>query len=378
MEEQNNDSAVNAKIIVIGIGGGGCNAVNLMITKEISEAFYVGVNTDYQALSKCKAPVKIQIGKDLTKGLGAGAIPKIGKEAAEENIKELEDCIKDADMVFLTCGLGGGTGTGAAPVIAKLCKERGILTVAVVTKPFTFENKPRIVNAYEGLKLLKEQVDTLLVVPNDRLLEGKPETLDFQDGLKLADEVLVDGVRSITDLIFNDGLINLDFGDIKTVMENKGIAHIGIGISKGSDGIMEALKKAINSPLLETDIRGAKQMILNCSGKISMKEMNTALCFISELTGTQTNIILGTVGKEEENIRVTLIATGLEDTENNKSIAIAERRRESYKQITGQNDCIKTSGRIASYNNTRLDSAKTKNQNQIIIPTFLTRYSDNR
>ena len=250
MVEIINESDSSARIIVIGVGGAGNNAVNRMIDENISGVEFIGINTDSQALQFCKAPTAIQIGEKLTKGLGAGAQPEIGEKAAEENVEELTEAIKGADMVFVTCGMGGGTGTGAAPVVAKISKQMGILTVGVVTKPFRFEARTRMTNAESGIEKLKENVDTLIVIPNDKLLQIVDRRTTMPDALKKADEVLQQAVQGITDLINVPGLINLDFADVKTVMSDKGIAHIGIGNATGDDKAIEAVKQAVTSPLL--------------------------------------------------------------------------------------------------------------------------------
>ena len=270
MVEIINESDSSARIIVIGVGGAGNNAVNRMIDENISGVEFIGINTDSQALQFCKAPTAIQIGEKLTKGLGAGAQPEIGEKAAEENVEELTEAIKGADMVFVTCGMGGGTGTGAAPVVAKISKQMGILTVGVVTKPFRFEARTRMTNAESGIEKLKENVDTLIVIPNDKLLQIVDRRTTMPDALKKADEVLQQAVQGITDLINVPGLINLDFADVKTVMSDKGIAHIGIGNATGDDKAIEAVKQAVTSPLLETTIEGATHVIINVSGDMSL------------------------------------------------------------------------------------------------------------
>ena len=280
-----NESNLSAKIIVIGVGGAGNNAVNRMIDESITGVEFIGINTDSQALQLCKAPTAIQIGEKLTKGLGAGAQPEIGEKAAEENVEELTQAMKGADMVFVTCGMGGGTGTGAAPVVAKIAKQMGILTVGVVTKPFRFEARTRMTNAEAGIEKLKESVDTLIVIPNDKLLEIVDRRTTMPEALKKADEVLQQEVQGITDLINVPGLINLDFADVKTVMVDKGIAHIGIGAATGDDKAIEAVKQAVASPLLETTIEGASHVIINISGDIGLVEANDAASYIQELAG---------------------------------------------------------------------------------------------
>lgn len=323
LEIKTNDAESSAKIIVVGVGGAGNNAVNRMIDENISGVEFIGINTDGQALQLCKAPTAIQIGEKLTKGLGAGAQPEIGEKAAEENIDELKDAIKGADMVFVTCGMGGGTGTGAAPVVAKLSKEMGILTVGVVTKPFKFEAKTRMTNALAGIEKLKENVDTLIVIPNDKLLEIVDRRTTMPDALKKADEVLQQAVQGITDLINVPGLINLDFADVKTVMVDKGVAHIGIGTATGDDKAIEAVKSAVTSPLLETTIEGASHVIINISGDISLIEANEAASYVQELAGDNANIIFGAMYDETatDTATITVIATGLEDGNVNNAMA---------------------------------------------------------
>ena len=305
----------SAKIIVIGVGGAGNNAVNRMIDEKIGGVEFVGVNTDKQALTLCKAPTLIQIGEKLTKGLGAGAQPEIGQKAAEESAEELTAAIEGADMVFVTCGMGGGTGTGAAPVVAKIAKDMGILTVGVVTKPFKFEAKTRMTNAVHGIENLKESVDTLIVIPNDKLLEIVDRRTTMPDALKKADEVLQQAVQGITDLINVPALINLDFADVQTVMKDKGLAHIGIGGATGDDKAIEAVKMAVASPLLETTINGASHVIINISGDISLMDANDAASYVQDLAGDDANIIFG--AKYDESIpdaaTITVIATGLEN-----------------------------------------------------------------
>ena len=315
LEIVSNEAEATAKIIVIGVGGAGNNAVNRMVDERISGVEFIGVNTDKQALQLCKAPTPLQIGEKLTKGLGAGAKPEVGEKAAEENIEEIRQAITGADMVFVTCGMGGGTGTGAAPVVAKIAKDMGILTVGVVTKPFKFEAKTRMTNAITGIDKLKENVDTLIVIPNDKLLEIVDRRTTMPDALKKADEVLQQAVQGITDLINNATLINLDFADIQTVMKDKGIAHIGIGQARGDDKALEAVKIAVASPLLETTIQGASDVIINVSGDISLMDANEAVSYVQELTGDDTNIIFGASydDAKTDEASITIIATGIDE-----------------------------------------------------------------
>jgi cell division protein FtsZ len=314
LEIRTTEADTSAKIIVIGVGGAGNNAVNRMIDENIGGVEFIGVNTDKQALQLCKAPTLIQIGEKLTKGLGAGAQPEIGEKAAEESAEELSAAVKGADMVFVTCGMGGGTGTGAAPVVAKIAKEQGILTVGVVTKPFKFEAKKRMINAVSGIEKLKENVDTLIVIPNDKLLEIVDRRTSMPDALKKADEVLQQAVQGITDLINLPALINLDFADVQTVMKDKGMAHIGIGSAKGDEKAIEAVKLAVASPLLETTINGATHVIINISGDISLMDANDAASYVQDLAGEDANIIFGAKFDETmtDEATITVIATGLE------------------------------------------------------------------
>ena len=260
-----NEAESSARIVVIGVGGAGNNAVNRMVDEGIGGVEFVGINTDKQALALCKAPTVLQIGEKVTKGLGAGAKPEVGEKAAEESVEEIKKLFEGADMVFVTCGMGGGTGTGAAPVVAGLAKEMGCLTVGVVTKPFRFEARTRMTNALNGIEKLKKNVDTLIVIPNDKLLEIVDRRTTMPEALAKADEVLQEAVQGITDLINQPALINLDFADVQTVMKDKGVAHIGIGEAKGDDKAMEAVQKAVQSPLLETTIDGASHVIINIS-----------------------------------------------------------------------------------------------------------------
>ena len=315
LEIMTNEAESSAKIIVIGVGGAGNNAVNRMVEEAIGGVEFVGVNTDKQALTLCKAPTVLQIGEKITKGLGAGAQPEVGQKAAEESIEEVKKIIEGADMVFVTCGMGGGTGTGAAPVIAGAAKEMGILTVGVVTKPFRFEAKTRMNNALAGIENLKKAVDTLIVIPNDKLLEIVDRRTTMPEALRKADEVLQQAVQGITDLINLPALINLDFADVQTVMTDKGLAHIGIGEARGDDKAMEAVQQAVSSPLLETTIKGATHVIINISGDISLMDANDAASYVQELTGEEANIIFGAMYDDSvaDYARITVIATGLTD-----------------------------------------------------------------
>lgn len=315
LEIKSNEAESAAKIIVVGVGGAGNNAVNRMIDEEIDGVEFIGINTDKQALQLCRATRLLQIGEKLTKGLGAGAKPEIGEKAAEESSEEVAQALKGADMVFVTCGMGGGTGTGAAPVVAKLAKDMGILTVGVVTKPFRFEAKARMTNALAGIEKIKDNVDTLIVIPNDKLLEIVDRRTTMPEALKKADEVLQQAVQGITDLINMPAIINLDFADVQTVMKDKGIAHIGIGTGKGDDKAAEAAKMAVESPLLETTITGATHVIINVSGDISLADASDASDYVRNLTGDEVNIIFGAMydSSMTDTCNVTIIATGIEE-----------------------------------------------------------------
>ncbi|PKM95688.1 MAG: cell division protein FtsZ [Firmicutes bacterium HGW-Firmicutes-1] len=314
LEIKMNEVSSVAKIVVIGVGGGGNNAVNRMIDDKLNGVDFVAVNTDIQALQSSRASIKIQIGEKLTRGLGAGANPDVGLRAAEESKEELTQAIKGADMIFVTAGMGGGTGTGAAPVIAHITKELGILTVGVVTKPFDFEGKTRMRNAEMGIAELKKVVDTLIVIPNQKLLSVIDRRTTVTDAFKKADEILQQAVQGISDTIYTPGIINLDFADIATVMSSKGIAHIGIGRAKGDNKAEEAARLAISSPLLETTIDGARDMLINISGdsNMSMYDASEAIGLIQEATGNEANIIYGQIIDDSlvDEIVITVIATG--------------------------------------------------------------------
>lgn len=306
-----------AKIKVIGIGGGGCNAVNRMIDSGLKGVEFIVANTDLQVLNSSKAEHKLQIGATITDGLGAGADPEVGREAALESRSEIEDALRGADMVFVTCGLGGGTGTGAAPVIAEIAQSLGCLTVAIVTKPFKFEGKKRMDHALLGLDELKKHVDTIVVIPNDRLRDLIDKSTPMRDAFREVDNVLRLGVQSISDLISVPGLVNLDFADVKAIMENRGTALIGIGVGFGENRAIEAAKQAISSPLLETTINGATDCIINITGgsSLTLFEAEDAAEVIRAAANTDVNIIFGAVINEalSEEVIVTVIATGFED-----------------------------------------------------------------
>ena len=312
-----------ATIKVIGVGGAGNNAVNRMLDLGIKSVDFIAVNTDRQALQKSKASTKIQIGEKITRGLGAGANPDIGAQSAEESKTEISEVLRGADMVFVTCGMGGGTGTGAAPIVAGLAKEMGILTIGVVTKPFTFEGKKRLAQAERGIESLKSKVDTLIVIPNDKLLQIIDRKTSMSEAFLMADDVLRQGVQGISDLITVTGTVNLDFADVKTIMLNTGMAHMGTGRASGENKAEDAAKEAIQSPLLETSIEGARGVIINITGgeDLGLQEVNTAAELIQRSVDPEANIIFGTVIDPEmqDEIKITVIATGFDQPDDTKS-----------------------------------------------------------
>nr|WP_249040646.1 cell division protein FtsZ [Moorella thermoacetica] len=316
MEFEDGDLNQFAAIKVVGVGGGGSNAVNRMIAAGLRGVEFISVNTDAQALRLCQAEQKIQIGAKLTKGLGAGANPEIGKKAAEESREELAQRLQGADMVFVTAGMGGGTGTGAAPVVAQIAKEAGALTVGVVTRPFSFEGRKRAKQAEAGVEELKTKVDTLIIIPNDRLLQVADKQTSILEAFRIADDVLRQGVQGISDLIAVPGLINLDFADVKTIMTDTGSALMGIGRATGEKRAVEAARMAISSPLLETSIEGARGVLLNITGgsNLGLLEVNEAAEIVAAAADPEANIIFGAVIDEslKDEIRVTVIATGFE------------------------------------------------------------------
>lgn len=322
--EINDKSAAHIK--VIGIGGGGNNAINRMIQEQLKGVNFVAINTDRQDLNASKAEFKIQIGENLTKGLGAGSDPKIGREAAEESKDKIQQILSGADMVFITAGMGGGTGTGAAPIVAGIAKEMEILTVGIVTKPFKFEGGVRKTNADNGIKILRESVDILLTIQNDKLLEIVEKTTPLSEAFAVADDILKQGVQGISDLIMVKGMVNLDFSDVKTVMKDSGLAHMGSGRGSGETRTMDAAKQAIQSPLLETTIDGASKVLVNITGGVDLglHEINEAISFIIENTSKNSNVIFGAVLDEDfgDDVKITVVATGFEDgeTQNNRFI----------------------------------------------------------
>ncbi|MBA4542533.1 MULTISPECIES: cell division protein FtsZ [Thermoactinomyces] len=323
-----------AQIKVIGVGGGGSNAVNRMIEAGVQGVEFIAVNTDAQALNRSKAPIRLQIGEKLTRGLGAGAKPEIGKKAAEESREQIESVLKGADMVFVTAGMGGGTGTGAAPEIALIARELGALTVGVVTRPFTFEGKRRASQAEQGVAALKENVDTLIVIPNDRLLEIVDKNTPMLEAFREADNVLRQGVQGISDLIAVPGLINLDFADVRTIMTERGSALMGIGTATGENRAAEAAKKAICSPLLETSIDGARGVLMNITGgtNLSLYEVYEAADIVTQASHAEVNMIFGAVINEDlkDEILVTVIATGFDGEQQTKQSSQPQERGKTH------------------------------------------------
>ena len=326
-----------AKIKVIGVGGGGCNAVNRMIESGVKGVDFIVANTDLQVLNNSKAPIKLQIGASITGGLGAGAKPEVGKEAALESKTEIEDALKGADMVFVTCGMGGGTGTGAAPIVAEIAQSLDALTVAIVTKPFRFEGKRRMEQALRGIEELKKHVDTLIVIPNDRLRDIIDKTTPMQDAFKEVDNVLHRGVQSISDLIAVTGLVNLDFADVKAVMEKRGNAIIGIGLGVGENRAVEAARAAVSSPLLESSIEGATDAIINITGgkSLTLFEAEYAAEVVREAANTDINTIFGAVINENlnEEVIVTVIATGFDDVKDDNDSEFEDIQTQEKRQF---------------------------------------------
>ena len=354
-----------ATIKVIGVGGAGNNAVNRMIEAGIRNVEFIAVNTDRQTLNESKAGSKIQIGEKLTRGLGAGANPDIGAQAAEESKAEIAEILKGADMVFVTAGMGGGTGTGAAPVVAATAKELGILTIGVVTKPFTFEGKKRLAQAERGVASLKGKVDTLVVIPNDKLLQVIDRKTSMIEAFRMADDVLRQGVQGISDLISVPGIINLDFADVKTIMLNQGMAHMGIGSASGENRAEDAAKQAIQSPLLETSIEGARGIIINITGgsDMGLHEINTAAELVQRSADPEANIIFGAVVDDSlgDELQITVIATGFEKEEE-------KRPGSQYENIVADAWRKRNMGTTAS---TTTSNNSDNNQNDLDIPTFL-------
>ena len=335
MEQDNNMNS--AAIRVIGVGGAGTNAVNRMVEADLKGVEFIAINTDSQALALSKAPVKIQIGDKLTKGLGAGANPEVGQRAAEESREEIAKTVKGSDLVFVTCGMGGGTGTGAAPVIAELARDMGILTIGVVSKPFMFEGRQRMKNAEAGIERLKANVDTLVVVPNDRLLSVVTKGTSVTEAFRIADDTLRQGIQGISDLIAVPNLINLDFADVRTIMEARGLAHMGIGVGKGENRMVEAARQAVSSPMLETSIDGARAVLINITGgpDTSIIDINEAAQMITQAADPEANIIFGAGIDEnlDDEVRITVIATGFESNPFPTAKAEPEKKEKAVEPV---------------------------------------------
>lgn len=336
MIDIDNTQESKARIKVVGVGGGGNNAIDRMVDDGIENIEFISANTDNKALAKSKASIRIQLGEKLTRGLGAGGKPEIGRRAAEETRDILANAIDNTDLLFITAGMGGGTGTGAAPVIATIAREMGILTVGVVTKPFAFEGGPRMRNALAGIAELRKSVDTLVIIPNERLLSIVGDEVSLVDAFRRADEVLHQGVVGISGVILEDGLVNLDFADVRTVMEDQGVAHMGIGHASGKNKIETAIKEAINSPLLETSISGAKAVIISFTGDHSMglKDLSAAASFVGSALDPDAEVMFGATIDDslKDEVRVTVIATGLDEASAFTSEHSAPRRTEGSYQ----------------------------------------------
>ena len=351
------------KIKVFGVGGGGNNAVNRMIDFGVSSAEFVALNTDKQALLISKAETRLQIGERLTGGLGAGGNPDVGQKAAEESKTSITELLKDCHLVFITAGMGGGTGTGAAPVVAQIAKDLGILTIAVVTKPFNFEGKTRQINTERGINELRKYVDSLVVIPNEKLLQIVPEKTTLYDAFRYADDVLRQGIQGISDLIVFPGLINIDFADIQTVMRNKGLAHMGVGTGKGDNKTLDAVRQAVSSPLLETTIEGATSVVLNVKGgnDITLKEVNEAASMVREVIDKDCNLIFGSSLNPEmsDEVEITIIATGFK----------TEKTEDAHKREVS--DAVSTISVFANNNRpyNPIDIYATKKEEPTVDPT---------
>ncbi|MDD6043478.1 MAG: cell division protein FtsZ [Eubacteriaceae bacterium] len=367
-----------AVIKVIGVGGGGCNAVNRMIDAGLQGVQFIAVNTDKQALNRCKAETKVQIGEKLTRGLGAGGNPEIGQRSAEETLDEIQDLLEGADMAFITAGMGGGTGTGAAPIIAKASKDMGILTVGVVTKPFSFEGRKRRNQAELGLSFLKKYVDSLVVVPNDKLLQSCEKNTTMIEAFNMADDVLRQGVQGISDLISEFALINVDFADVKSVMTDRGIAHMGTGRGKGEDRAKNAVKAAVESPLLETTIEGARAILLYVSGgyDLGMMEVNEIASLVQDQADEDAILIFGAAVSEHMNdeVAVTVIATGFGEGLDEDPIQIVKpsAKKPASEEVVTEEGLVGRRVTLSDiFEETKDEDAKDSRFGD--IPTFLTR-----
>ena len=402
MVEFEGSGELGAKIKVVGVGGGGGNAVNTMISAGLPGVDFIVANTDGQALKASLSPVKIQVGEKITKGLGAGANPDVGRKSAEEDIDKIREHIEGADMVFITAGMGGGTGTGGAPVIARLAKELGALTVGVVTKPFLFEGKKRMRQAEDGMRALKESVDTLIAIPNQRLLSIAGRNMPILETFKKADDVLLQAVRGISDLITVHGLINLDFADVRTIMSEMGMAMMGAAVAEGENRAIEAAQRAISSPLLEDiSIKGARGVLINITGgsTLSLHEVNEAATLIQEEADDDANIIFGAVidDKMDDEVRITVIATGFGDRDRGREPVGRDRDRDYdrgdsrraavVRELPKEGRRVVRLGTIidegdnpryvpTSRNEEVLGSSKDEDSSEYDIPTFLRKQAD--
>ena len=374
---EDNTVIEGARIKVIGVGGGGNNAVDRMIEAGVTKAEFICVNTDAQQLSNVKASTVLQIGAKLTSGLGAGAKPEIGRQAAEETKDEIKNLVKDADMVFVTAGMGGGTGTGAAPIIAEAAKSAGILTVAVVTKPFAFEGPQRMRNAEEGIKNLAERVDSIVTIPNDLLLKIADKKVTINDSFKLADDILRQGVQGIIEIITQKGIVNCDFADVRTIMKDSGVAHMGIGIGKGDNAAQDAVRAAIESPLLETSIAGAENVLLNITGgtEFSLVDMGEVSSIIKDMVSDGANIIVGSAMDEtmKDEIKVTLIATGLDGSIKRNADAGVKPTKQSYEKSSYERRPSYSSS-VSDYDDDSIFKRRLRpGMEEIDVPSFFKR-----
>lgn len=379
MKEIKPEFETYARIKVVGVGGAGNNAISRMVEANLGGVDFIAINTDAQDLHFCKVTEKIHIGKNLTRGLGAGMNPDIGRQAAEENRDELQDALKNSDMVFITCGLGGGTGTGAAPVIAEAAKEAGALTVAIVTKPFTFEGLQRKNIAEEGLENLKNQVDTIITIPNDKILQVIDKKALLLDSFKIADDILRQGVQGISDLVTVPGIVNVDFADVKSIMENTGPSLMGIGKASGENRAVEAAKQAINSPLLELSIDGAKGVLFNVSGgaDLTMMEINEAANIITESIDPEAKVIFGAIIDEtlkKGEIKITVIATGFGDQSYRKEKIMREKLEEIEEET--KSELEKPAGRSEVEETYKKNETVNKNDNMFSSKISSVRYDD--
>lgn len=372
LELVSNESINEAKILVVGVGGGGNNTIDRMVEENVAGVDFLSINTDRQQLDRCNSISTLQIGANITKGLGAGANPEVGRLAAEESKEEIVKALEGYDMVFITCGMGGGTGTGATPIVAEMAKSAGILTVAAVTKPFSYEGTVRKRNADAGITELSKYVDTLIIVPNDKLLKICDRKTSLKDALKKADTVLQQGIQGITDLITIPGLINLDFADVRTVMLNKGRGHFGIGEASGEDRCLEAVKLAANSVLLETTIDHASHVIINFRGDVGLLETSEATEYVQGLVGDDASVFFGCIpgDGDDDTVRVTLIATGLEDRPSGSGFSFAKKTAAMPKETIEKAEAVEPAKETVGIEIPEPVKA-TRTLNNIELPNFL-------